>query len=119
MSIQLLDVERLLLDREGVVGLLLGLVAVEERGRERDRLEAVLHRRENVGEILELAVERPLAGGLHIVGVAIGDVGNGAGVERGTDFAFMSWTAYCESSTLVPVLPRISDRGIERSSSDL
>ncbi len=78
----ILDVQRLLLDREGVVGLLLGLVAVEEGRLDRVGREAALHRPDDVGDVVELAVERPLAGGLHVVGVGIGNVGNRAGIER-------------------------------------
>ena len=77
-----LDVQGLLLEREGVVGPLAGL-AVGEVGRLHGAgREAILHRPDDVGEVLELAVERPFARRLHIVGVGIGDVGRRTGVER-------------------------------------
>ncbi len=78
-----LDVHALLLQREAVIGLLLGDVVVEQRCFQRVRCEGVLHRQHDVGEILELALEGPLALRLHVVGVGIGDVGHGAGIQRG------------------------------------
>jgi len=75
-------VHGLLLQREGVVGLLLGLVVVEERGLDRVRREDRLDRLNHVGDVLEPAVERPFAGDLEIVDVGIGDIGRRAGIER-------------------------------------
>ncbi len=76
----------LLLQREAVIGLLLGLAVVEKRGLQRVGRERRFHRGEDVGEILQLALERPFAGGLHVVAVGIGDVGHGAGIQRGHGF---------------------------------
>ena len=77
-----LDVHALLLQREAVIGLLLGDVVVEQGGFQRVRRERVLHRQHDVGEVLELAFERPLALRLHVIGVGIGDIGHGAGIHR-------------------------------------
>jgi hypothetical protein len=108
-------VKRLLLDREDVVSLLPGLVAVEERRRERDRLEAILHRRQHIGEVLELAVEGPLAGGLHVISVGIGDVGHGARVERRHRLGVHVRDRVLRQLDLHAALPLVLlDRGIKR-----
>ena len=73
----------LLLQREAVIGLLLGDVVIELRRFQRVRREPVLDRRHDVREVLELAFIGPLALRLHVIGVGIGDVGHGAGIERG------------------------------------
>jgi len=72
----------LLLQREAVIGLFLGLVVVEQGSLERVRRERRFHRCEDVGEVLELALERPLAGCLYVVGVGIGDIRRRAGIQR-------------------------------------
>jgi len=72
----------LLLQREGVVGLLLGLVVVEKRGLDRVGGEDRLDRLDHVGDVLEPAVERPFARDLEVVDIGIGDVGRRAGIER-------------------------------------
>ena len=77
-----LDVHALLLQREAVIGLLLGLVVIEIGGLQRVRRERRFHRHQDVGEILELALERPFARRLHVVGVGIGDIRHGAGIQR-------------------------------------
>ena len=77
-----LDVHALLLQREAVIGLLLGDVVIEQRGFQRVRRERRFHRHQDVGEVLELALERPFALRLHVVAVGIGDIGHGAGIQR-------------------------------------
>ena len=77
-----LDVHGLLLERERVVRALLGLVVVQIGRLDGVRQEVCLHRREDVGQVLELAIERPLAGNLEVVHVGVRDVGRRAGVER-------------------------------------
>ena len=78
-----LDVHALLLQRETVVGFLLGDVVIEQRRLERVRRERRFHRHQDIGEILELALERPLALRLHVVAVGIGDIRHRAGIQRG------------------------------------
>ena len=77
-----LHMHRLLLQRKAVIGLLLGDVVVEQCSLDGVRREGLLHRRENIGEVFQLALEGPFAGGLHVVGVGIGDIGRGAGIQR-------------------------------------
>ena len=55
---------------------------VEIGGLQRVRRELRFHRHQNVGEVFELALEGPFAAGLHVIGVGIGDVGHGAGIQR-------------------------------------
>ena len=76
-----LDVHALLLQREAVIGLLLGDVVIEDRGVQRVLHEPALDRLHDVGEILELALVGPFALRLHVVAVGIGDIGHSAGVE--------------------------------------
>ena len=77
-----LDVHALLFQRKAVIGLLLGDVVIEQRGFQRVRRERRFHRRQDVAEVLELALERPFALRLHVIAVGIGDIGHGAGIQR-------------------------------------
>ena len=75
------DVHHLLLDGEGVVGLLVGLAVHQQGRRQRLRLNLVLDRRQHVGDVLELALEGPLPGGAEIIGGAEADIGRRAGLN--------------------------------------
>ncbi len=77
-----LHVHALLLQREAVIGALLGDVVIEVDGLQCVRRERRLHRRHDVGKIFQLAFEGPLALRLHVVAVGIGDVGHGTGIQR-------------------------------------
>jgi hypothetical protein len=68
----------LLLQREAVIGLLLGDVVIEDRRIQRVLHEPILDRLHDVGEVLEPAFVGPLALHLHVVGVGIGNIGHGA-----------------------------------------
>ena len=77
-----LHMHALLLQRKAVIALLLGHAVLEIGGLERVRRELRFDRHQNVGQILEFAFEGPFASGLHIVGVGIGNIRHGAGIER-------------------------------------
>src|SRR5439155_1386821 len=85
-SFQLVDpilyVHRLLLQRKGVVRAFLGLVVVQIRRLDSIRQEPILHRRDDVGQVLELAVEGPLAGYLEVIDIGEGNVRRRTGIER-------------------------------------
>ena len=89
-----LDVHRLLLQRECVVRLLLRLVVVQQRRLDRIGQERSLERRDDVADVLELALVGPLGGDLEIEHVDIHDVRRVAGVE-------------CRDSLRDPVLHRV------------
>ena len=71
-----------MLEREAVIGLLLGLVVIKIGRLERVRCEGRFHRQQDVGKILELSLKGPFALRLHVIGVRIGNIRHGAGVER-------------------------------------
>ncbi|MET3302300.1 hypothetical protein ABIF53_003315 [Bradyrhizobium japonicum] len=66
-----------------VIGLLLGNVVIEDRRIQRVLHEPILDRLHDIGEVLELALIGPLALRLHVIRVGIGNIGHGAGIERG------------------------------------
>jgi hypothetical protein len=76
-------VHGLALHRKGVVAALAGLLVQQVHRLERDRQEARLHRREDVGQVFEAPLGGPLAGNLEVEHVAVGDVGRRARIERG------------------------------------
>jgi hypothetical protein len=78
-----LDVHRLLLHRKRVIRFLLGLVVVKVGRLDRVFQELVLDRVDDVGDVLQLAIERPFAGHLEIVDVGVGNIGRRAGIEGG------------------------------------
>ena len=78
----ILDMHRLLLEREGVVGARLGDVVPQQRGFERVGREGGRHRAQNAREILKPAFEGPFAGDLEVVNVGIGHVRHGLGIQR-------------------------------------
>src|SRR6218665_2845279 len=73
--VPVLDMNRLLLERERVVRLLFRLVAVEVRGLYRVGRKALLDRHQHAADVLELAVVGPLAGDLEVERVGVGHIG--------------------------------------------
>src|SRR2546430_4289222 len=77
-----LDVHRLLLDRKSVVRALLALVVVEKGRLDGIRRKTGFERRDDIRDVLELAIEGPFAGHLEIVDVRVGNIGRRSGIER-------------------------------------
>jgi hypothetical protein len=58
------------------------LVIEQIRSLDRIRCELFLDGREHIGEILELALERPFAGDLKVVDIGEAHVGRRSGIKR-------------------------------------
>jgi len=75
-------VHRLALDRHGVIRLALGLVVVEIGRRRGGRQEFVRQRRDDVGDVFQLAFVGPLASDAEVIRRAEANVRRRAGINR-------------------------------------